>query len=304
MSHPESPDPKFPADSQAGSARPPRVDLEKARPTDGLFRPLAPEGHFQPSALSGGPWDPKHQHGGAISGLLTHCLDRLPAPVPMRITRLTIEMFRGVPLSPLRVETRALRAGKRIQSLEANLFDGETQVARATALRMRRDEALAEVASNSPLAAEVARRPDKVLSLATAKRFEDGAIPIPGFVRSVELSSFQTSVREGMPATVWARLLCRVVEGVDPSPTVRLATLVDFASGTGSPLDYTRWTSINPDLTIHVLREPRTDWIAIHGATHFAADGIGQSSATIYDEEGLVARVQACLLLDRRPARE
>ncbi len=291
MSHPESPDRK----SKATLA-----PDEKARPTDGIFRPLEAEGHFLPSALSGGPWNPKHQHGGAVSGLLTHCLDRWPAPVPMRITRLTIEMFRGVPLTPLRVEIRPLREGRRVQSLEANLFDGATQVARATALRMRRDTALAEVASNAPLTAEVAQRPEKVLSLATAKRFEDGAIPIPGFVRSVELASFRTSVREGMPATVLARLLCRVVEGVEPSPTVRLATLVDFASGTGSPLDYTRWTSINPDLTIHVLREPRTDWIAIHGATHFADDGIGQSSATIYDEEGLVARVQACLLLDRR----
>ncbi|MFO0688945.1 MAG: thioesterase family protein [Myxococcota bacterium] len=303
MTHPESPDPKAAARAAEGH-RPTRVDADKAGPTDGIFRLLGSEGHFQPSPLAGGPWDPKHQHGGAVAGLLTRCLDRLPAPVPMRITRLTIEMFRGVPLTPLRVETRALRSGRRIQSLEANLFDGETQVARATALRMRRDEALAEIDSQAPLSSEVARRPEKVLSLATARRFEDGAIPIPGFVRSVELASFRTSVREGMPATVWARLLCRVVEGEQPSPTVRLATLVDFASGTGSPLDYTRWTSINPDLSIHVLREPRTDWIAIHGATHFAGDGIGQSSATIYDEEGLVARVQACLLLDRRPAPE
>ena len=276
------------------------IEMEKADPDDGIFRALPDDGHFQPSPLSGGPWDPKFQHGGAVSGLLARSLDRMPAPVPMRIARLTIEMFRGVPLTPLRVETRVLRAGKRIQSLEANLFDGATQVARATALRMRRDTALADIASEAPLGPEVPRRPDKILSLATARRFADGVIPIPGFVRSVELSSFQTSVREGMPATVWARLLCRVVEGEDPSPTVRLATLVDFASGTGSPLDYTRWSSINPDLSIHVLREPRTEWIAIHGTTNFGDDGTGQSSATIYDEEGLVARVQACLLLDRR----
>lgn len=276
------------------------ADLEKARPEDGIFRALPEEGHFLPSPLSGGPWDPKFQHGGAVSGLLARSLDRMPAPVPMRIARLTIEMFRGVPLTPLRVETRVVRGGKRIQSVEANLFDGTTQVARATALRMRRDDKLADIASQAPLGPEIPRRPDIVLSLATARRFADGAIPIPGFVRSVELSSFQTSVREGMPATVWARLLCRVVEGEDPSPTVRLATLVDFASGTGSPLDYTRWTSINPDLSIHVLREPRTEWIAIHGTTNFGDDGTGQSSATIYDEEGLVARVQACLLLDRR----
>ena len=300
MKHPESPDSKIPGGRAPDARRPDRTEDAKARSHDALFRPLAADGHFQPSVLAGGPWDPRHQHGGAVSGLLAHCLDRMPAPVPMRMTRLTIEMFRGVPLTPLRVETRVLRAGKRIQSLEANLFDGETQVARATALRMRRDEALAEVASNTPLGPEVAKRPEKILSLETAKRFEDGAIAIPGFVRSVELSSSQTSVREGMPATVWARLICRVVEGEDPSPSVRLATLVDFASGTGSPLDYTRWSSINPDLTIHILREPRTDWIAIHGATHFADDGIGQSSASVYDEDGRVARVQACLLLDRR----
>jgi hypothetical protein len=300
MKHPESPDRSIPGGPSPDASARIGAAHEKARPQDGIFRPLAEAGYYQPSVLAGGPWDPRHQHGGAVSGLLAQCLEGVPAPVPMRITRLTVEMFRGVPLKPLRVEIRTLRAGKRIQSLEANLFDGETQVARATALRMRREERLGELASNTPLGPEVASRPDQVLSLETAKRFEDGAIPIPGFVRSVELASFQSSVRDGMPATVWARLLCRVVEGVAPSPTVRLATLVDFASGTGSPLDYTRWTSINPDLTIHILREPRTDWIAIHGATHFADDGIGQSSATIYDEQGLVARVQACLLLDRR----
>jgi Thioesterase-like superfamily len=274
--------------------------LQKAGPEDGLFRALPEPGHFQPSVLTGGPWDPRHQHGGAVSGLLTRCVDQIPAPVPMRITRITIEMFRGVPLTPLRVEARTLRSGKRIQSVEANLFDGTTQVARATALRMRRDASLAEIATKVPVASEVESRPELTLSLATAPRFVEGSIPIPGFIRSVELSSFRTNVREGVPATVWARLLCRVVEGEETSPTVRLATLVDFASGTGSSLDYLRFTSINPDLTIHVLREPQSDWIAIHGTTDFAADGIGQSSASIYDEQGLVARVQASLLLDRR----
>lgn len=293
------PDPPAPSSSSTRAAT---LENDKARPNEALFLPLPEPGHYQPTALTGGPWNPSHQHGGAVSGLLTHGLDTMPSPVPMRLARITIEMFRGVPLTPLRVETRMLRSGRRIQSVEANLFDGTTHVARATGLRMRRDDAFAAVASKLPARAEVGARPETVLSLTTSRRFEEGKIPIPGFVRSVELSSFQTSVRDGVPATVWARLLCRVVDGVAPSPTVRLATLVDFASGTGSTLDYTRYTSINPDLTIHVLREPKTDWIAIHGATGFADDGIGQSAATIYDEEGQVASVLACLLLDRRGA--
>ncbi|MEZ4332644.1 MAG: thioesterase family protein [Myxococcota bacterium] len=308
MKQPERPDPTArPAarrDAPIGPPRPARspteIELDKAGPEDALFERLPEPDHFQPTALTGGPWDPRHQHGGAVAGLLTHCLDHVESPVPMRLTRITLEMFRGVPLTPLRVETRVLRAGRRVQGLEANLFDGQTQVARATALRLRRDDGLARLASTLPIPAEVAERPKQVLSLATARRFEDGKLPIPGFVRSVELGSFQTSVRDGVPTTVWARLLCRVVAGVAPSPTVRLATLVDFASGTGSALDYARYTSINPDLTIHVLREPRTEWIAIHGATCFADDGVGQSTATIYDEQGRIAGVQACLLLDRR----
>ena len=85
------------------------------------------------------------------------------------------------------------------------------------------------------------------------------------------------------------------------SPTVQLAALADFASGTGNAMDYAKFSSINPDLSIHVLREPRSDWLAIRGITLRAADGIGQSAGVVYDLEGEVARVSASLLLDRHP---
>ncbi len=297
----DGPSPNIQPSATASHPSGPRSDksiLEKARPEDGLFRALPEEGHFQPSSLTGGPWDPKFQHGGAVSGLLARELDRVPAPVPMRITRLTVEMFRGVPLTPLRVEVRVVRAGKRIQGLEANLFDGATQVARATALRMRRGDDLSELASETPIDPGLGRPPEAGSSR-LSRRFAEGSIMVPGFVRAVDIVVDPPAIA-GVPGNAWTRLLCRVVEGEDPSPTVRLATLVDFASGTGSALDYTRYTSINPDLSIHVLREPRTDWLGLRGVTQFSDDGVGQSSAAIYDEEGLVARVQACLLLDRR----
>jgi hypothetical protein len=37
---------------------------------------------------------------------------------------------------------------------------------------------------------------------------------------------------------------------------LRLATLADFAGGTGNDMDYSKYTSINPDLTIHDLEGP------------------------------------------------
>ena len=122
---------------------------------------------------------------------------------------------------------------------------------------------------------------------------------MPGFAHAVDLSSTYDE-RCGEPSTLWSRLRCPLAEGEVTSPIVRLATLADFASGTGNQMDYTKYTSINPDLTIHALREPRSGWIGIRGSTLRAGDGIGQSAATLYDLEGPIANVQASLLLDHR----
>ena len=122
---------------------------------------------------------------------------------------------------------------------------------------------------------------------------------IPGFVRAVEVQAdFPEAC--GEPASLWARLLCPFHEGEETSPVVRLATLADFASGTGNAMDYSKYTSINPDLTIHILRNPVSDWLGLRGVTLRSSDGIGQSTATAYDLEGPVAQIQASLLLDRR----
>lgn len=271
--------------------------MEPASPDDSLFHEIETSAgpRLVPTEFSGGPWNPEHQHGGAVSGLLARALDRVASPAPMRLARITVEMFRAVPLRPLRVETRILRDGRRIQSAEAGLFDGERQVARATGLRIRRDESLAELDAPGARDPDLGEPPTSLAGL----RDDLGLGWMPGFLRAVDIQS-DTPSACGVPGNVWTRLRCRLVDGEDPSPVVRLATLADFASGTGNAMDYTKYTSINPDLTIHVLREPRSDWIGIRGTTARAGDGLGQSRTTVYDLEGEIAGVQATLLLDRR----
>lgn len=270
---------------------------EKAGPDEAIFRTEeTPEGtRILPSPLSGGPWNPDHQHGGAVSGLLTRALDRIESPVPMRLVRITVEMFRGVPLRPLRIETRTTRAGKRIQSVEADLFDGATQVARATGLRIRMDESLAELAAGAEHVPEIGPKPETIVP----HRPEMGLERVPGFIRAVDIQ-VDRPTESGLPAHVWSRLRCRLMEDEPTAPIVQLAAIADFASGTGNVLDYTRHTSINPDLSIHVLREPRSDWIGMRGITLRAVDGVGASSAELFDLEGPIGRAQASLLLDRR----
>jgi hypothetical protein len=50
-----------------------------------------------------------------------------------------------------------------------------------------------------------------------------------------------------------------------------------------------------------VLRAPRGEWIGLRARSGIEADGIGQSSATLFDAEGAVARARVSLLVERRP---
>lgn len=276
--------------------------MQKAGIDDALFERTRTETRDDGETLeitctpwAGGPWNPDHQHGGAVSALVAYAIDRMPSPVPMRIARFSVDMFRGVPLTPLRVETRLSRGGRRIQGLETTIYDGDTPVTRATALRVRTTDDLAE------LEAKLADEPDVGAPPTTVPEFEmrSGLAQIPPFVQACDLVPGRAAVC-GEPSMTWARLRCRVVAGEETSPVVRLAAVADFASGTGNVMDYTKYSAINPDLSTHVLRAPRSDWIGLRGVTTRAPDGIGQSSASIHDAEGQIGRVYATLLLGRR----
>ncbi|MEM9177987.1 MAG: thioesterase family protein [Myxococcota bacterium] len=276
--------------------------MQRAGTQDALFERSGTETRedretleITPTPYTGGPWNPDHQHGGAVSALVAYAFDRMPSPVPMRVARFSIDLFRGVPLTPLRVETRITRGGRRIQGLETTILDGDRPVTRATALRVRTTDGLAEL--EAPLASEpdLGAPPEVVPEF----RMRSGFGRIPPFVQACDLVPGHASVC-GEPAFTWARLRCGVMAGEETSPIVRLAAVVDFASGTGNAMDYETYTSINPDLSVHVVREPRSEWIGLRGVTTRSGDGLGLSSATVNDAEGVIGRASATLLLDRR----
>src|SRR5260370_41528103 len=73
-----------------------------------------------PTELARGPWSPDAQHGGAPAALLARALERAD-PGPARfVSRLTVELLRPVPLTPIEVRTRTLRPGKKVQWLQGS----------------------------------------------------------------------------------------------------------------------------------------------------------------------------------------
>lgn len=250
---------------------------------------------FIPTAYAGGPWDPNAQHGAAACGLLARNLEACETPVPMRISRVTFELMRSVPLRRLTERTEIVRRGKRIQLALTSLFDGDTEVARATGSFIRTTDALdLEGGPNNLPEAPLPTAPGT--GIAPVMRI--GARP--GFLRATNFVRADGEPDGRGPSSVWLRLNLPLVEGEATSPFVRLAALSDFASGISNALDFSRLVSINPDVSLHVLRPPRSEWIGIEGTTHVSADGTGQSDAKMYDAEGLVAFTNAALFIDSR----
>lgn len=254
-----------------------------------------PDGdHFVPTPLTTGPWDERAQHGGAPAALLTRCLEATETPGPMSIARLTFELMRPVPLSPLRVTTQVLRPGRKVQLIEASLWSEDTEMMRATALRIRtadlpvpEDTVPTDPLPPGPEHGEVLEFPAQRHEGPTFHRdandirFVDGGFDRPG------------------PAAAWIRLQVPVVGGEETLPTARLAGAADFGNGLSWSLPRTGWIFINPDLTVHLVRPPTGEWVCLRSITHPGHDGIGLAESALYDQRGRIGRSVQSLLLDR-----
>jgi hypothetical protein len=243
--------------------------------------------------LTRGPWDPGAQHGGAPAALLGRAVEGVDPGADMRVARVTMELLRPVPIGELRVETEIVRPGRRVQLVAARLWAGDTLTVQALALRIRRAQGVSpEVASTQrapePLPGPQARTG---LRLGTGRSFPDDAC---------ELRFARGHYRDPGPAVTWIRLTVPVVAGETPSGLQRALAAADFGNGVSAVLDWDRQVFINPDLSVHLERDPVGEWVCLDAETTIGADGTGQATSTLYDEHGRIGRGVQALYVDQR----
>src|SRR6201991_815032 len=103
---------------------------------DAIYRGDGNRVETSPNAA--GPWDATMQHGSAPAALVTWAAEAIPTAAPMQIVRVTIDLMRPVPVTPLTIETEVLREGRKIQLCAVRLLAGSTLVVSATVLRIRK----------------------------------------------------------------------------------------------------------------------------------------------------------------------
>jgi hypothetical protein len=248
--------------------------------------------------FSQGPWDPGAASGGAVLGLLGHCLEDVATLVPMTLARMTADLMRPVPLGrPLTVTSEVVREGRKIQLVDLHLRVDGVLYARASVLRLRDADLTAHGGLPTGTPADIPPQlapPDEAVSL------RESAPDAGGFLDGVDMR--HAPRLDGPGDGMWVRLTVPVIAGEPVRSTARTALAFDCANNAGADFGARTASAINPDVSAHVLRPPTGEWLALTGLTRFApALGRGVSAVTLSDVDGAVAEVTICQLVQPLP---
>ena len=255
---------------------------------DSFFVPLS-EDRWLATVHTTGPWDERAQHGGPPSALLGRAMQRCEPRDDMIVTRFTTEILAPIPVGEIEIRARVARPGRSVQLLEAVLTAGGRGAASARAWRVLRTDC-----------------PDAGPGLATPPPLpESGAALAPGgwvdgYLSAIEWRAVRGAFGEPGPATVWARMRYPLVAGEEPSPLERVLTVADSGNGVAGELDLRRWLFINPELTVHLFREPAGEWICLDARSNIAAGGTGLATSVLSDTGGPVGVGAQSLLVTPR----
>jgi acyl-coenzyme A thioesterase PaaI-like protein len=255
-----------------------------------------------PTGLARGPWDPGALHGGPVAALLAHVVEGLPADgVDWFVARLTVELERPVPMAPLRLHAEVSRPGRKVSIVEATITraDSGQVLARARALRIRTAD-IALPVHDSELAPLLAIEPPPP-GPEHGRAEEVGPNDDIGFHNGgVEHRFLPGAGAMVGPVVDWIRLCVPVLPDVALTPLQRVAGAVDFANGISHVLPWESYLFVNPDLTLHLFRPLRGEWVGMASATHHGSTGVGMSDTAVFDIDGRIGRSCQSLLFDLR----
>lgn len=262
--------------------------------SDSIFTPSA-DGRFTPSEHARGPWDPQALHGGAPAALITAAFERMEPGSELPIARLSFEFLKPISFAPLKLSTRMVRAGKRVQELAAELHAADQLICRASALRVQATPA-GLPPGTLPAQDDALPRPELGKEVAFALNPDAGT----SFASTaMEMRWFSDPWALG-PGKVWMRLRHPLLPGEPLTPLIRLVATADFGNGVSAALPFDKYLFINADLTIHLQRQPRGEWIGLDARTLLHGSGTGLAESILHDTTGPAGRAFQTLVVQPR----
>jgi hypothetical protein len=252
---------------------------------------FTPDGDaFAPAPIARGPWG-ETISGNYLGGLLGYVLERDEGDPDFQPARLTVDLFRPAALAPVWISTSITRQGRRLKLVDALMTQGDSVVARASGLFLRRGEQPADDIWSTPVTMPpLPPTPDPLprgLATLVWTYGKEEHTPGPGF----GLSAWE----HAGPKYIWVRDVRPLVDGVALTPFTRAAMAGDMASslthyGPGG-LQF-----INADYTLTLSRLPEGNYLGLAAMTHTGHAGVATGVATMVDEFGPIGSAVATAL--------
>jgi hypothetical protein len=246
---------------------------------------------FESTAGTASNWNAEIQHGSPPLALMTKAIEELAGGASkLRIGRLTLDLLGAVPVAPVKVRAWVLRPGARISLMAAEMTAaaGDDRVlARVTAWLLAPSDT-ADVATD---------RYPPLVEGETVPHAHDWA-GAPGYLETVSWRSQPTAA--GDARVGWLSPLVSLVDSEELTAVQRLAMIVDSANGVGAALDPEQFVFMNTDTTVHLHRTPEGNDFALRSRASIGADGIGVTTAEIFDRRGFIGASAQTLLVQRR----
>jgi hypothetical protein len=252
---------------------------------------------LQPTEHARGPWDPNALHGGAPAALITSAFEAVQPGAELVIARLGFELLRPVPFAPLELSTSIVRAGRRVQELAAELRSGEQLICRASALRV---QAVPDGLPSGPPPSAAQRMPGPDEGEPVRFALDDPSSDRASFAASAMEMRWLDDPWQLGPGRVWMRLRHPLLPGHAVSSLARLTATADFGNGVSAALPFDRFLFINADLTIHLHRQPRGEWIGLDARTLLHEGCSGLAESVLHDVHGSVGRAFQTLVVQPR----
>lgn len=247
---------------------------------------------FQPEQACSGAWSASELHVAPPNGLLVHVLERWLEQRAVNpefvISRIAIEYLGVLDFDPVSVECDVVRPGRAVELVEAVLSQKGRPVLRLRAWRVATSDTTAVAGGlDEPM-------PDP--SAGATIEMDDRW---PGdYVRSIELRG-AGALAPGR-GRVWMRTTLPIVAGEPSSTLARYALVLDTANGAAVREDPAAWHFPNLDLTVHLLRQPVSEWAGLDITVAFGPTGQGLTSVSLHDERGQVGRAELGLIVRAR----
>ena len=236
-------------------------------------------------------------------GLFGREIEKTAAQTGMRVVRLTINLFKAVPMRTLVAETRFERQGSRIAAIVSMLrpVDSDAPVARASGLLLRAQQHDNPYRGNTEYPLPCPSGTEPLRPVGAKKRRKP-----PAFFHE------RLDTRHGADDAgryLWARMKQDLVAGEATSPFQMAAAMMDVIYGWGVRMDVERIRalasgendmpalSINVDSTSYWERPFTGEWLGMRPSVISQRDGIATVSNVLYDASGRVGTSTSSALI-------